>query len=86
MKPKKLSLQEIYKIYLLLEPKRSTLDEIIEDASPEALLECVGILYDNKARFDSPIGFLDLLISGLMKNDFYDFLVFIEDLKNGSAK
>jgi len=96
MKSKKLNLQEITKIYHLLKPALDgreleevvfdEIDKIIELSSPEALLECLYIIYDNKVEFSSPAEFVDMLIKGLLDIDFYYFVDFIKVLNNDSAR
>jgi len=85
----------MWRVYQLLLPavtgremKDNVLDEVfavIDIASPNALLECVNILYDNKARFSSPMEFNTLFIDGLVKNDFFSFCAYMDSL-NGSSK
>lgn len=83
MKPKKLNLSEMWKVYQLLYPAVSTIEmddsvidnvlDIIELSTPEALLEVMGIMYDNKARFNNPMEFNELFIKGLSENEFFVF-------------
>lgn len=95
MKPKKLNLQEITKIYLLLEPALideqaeetvlERLDKIVDVVAPEALLECIHILYDNKVRYSNFVEFQALFIAGLHTNEFFLFVGFLRGL-DGSPK
>lgn len=95
MQPKKLNLQEITRIYLLLKPaidgrerEAYFLDEItkvIDLSAPEALLECVRILYDNKPEINNVVDFNEYFATGLLENDFYLFVEFIRGF-DGSAK
>ena len=89
---KKLNLDQIWKVYNLLkpavenrEPEKVILDEIfkiIELSSPENLLECMRIMYDNRVRFESPMEFNILFMDGLNRNKFFDFCDFIRGLND----
>lgn len=94
MKPKKLNLQEITRIYLLLKSALGDKEEddlwdeiskIIRLASPEALLECIYVLYDNKPEIHSVLEFNNWFAKGLLENEFFAFVNFIRGL-DGSSK
>lgn len=89
-----LNFQEMWNLYLLLKPaidnrelKELVLDEIIEIidlSSPQALLECLHILYDNSIKFDTPMEFNRLFITGIRENDFFGFCGFIRGISGNS--
>jgi len=95
MKPKKLNLDEIWNLYLLLkhavegrEPKETLLDEVLEIihlAEPQALLASIRIMYDNKIRINSPAEFNEAFIKGVLKCEFLQFCDVIRGL-DGSSK
>ena len=89
MKPNKLNIHEMWKLYLLLEPslpekfENEIEDEIVSiviASTPETLLECVHILYDNKMEVDSAEEFLLCISKGLMQNMFFVFVEFARGL------
>lgn len=85
----------MWKVYLLLRPsvehresETMVLDEafkIIDLASPQALLEVVNIIYDNKVVFTTPMEFNNLFINGLLGCGFFEFCTIIRGL-NGVHK
>lgn len=79
----------MWKLYLLLEsvlPEtfEKTLEEeiisIITTSKPEALLEGIHILYDNKVEIDSAEEFLLYVSKGLTQNMFFVFVEFVRGL------
>lgn len=95
MKPKKLNLQEITKIYFLLRLPLDGLTEemtigegiqkILDETKPQALLECINILYDNSIDFDSHEEFVVLFINALVENDFFRFVWFMKEMNNDAS-
>lgn len=93
MKPKKLNLQEITKIYYLLKPSLEGLGDkftvgegiqmILDNALPTSLLECINIMYDNNIEFDSYNEFVLLFIEAISKNDFFEFVLIMKELTDG---
>ena len=97
MKPKKLTLREIHKLYLLLrhslpEKEESYLiDEIERMVSMmeggEVLVRSVQILYPRaKINKNNPLELLLLFIQGLKQNEFFDYVSFINGIKRGGRK
>ena len=78
----------MWKLYLLLkevfDSGTEEIFDIIEKASPEALLECIYILYDNSIEFTNAFEFNSLLIKGITQNDFFGFVGFIRGLDGSS--
>ena len=95
MKSKKLNLEEVWKIYLLLRPAIEgrnpevlvvdEIDKIIELSTPEVLLECIHVMYDNKVKFNNGLEFELLFANGIIQSKFLEFCEFIRGL-NGSSK
>jgi len=96
MKPKKLNLDKIWKLYLLLKPsidnrKQESMlldevDKIIELASPKVLLECIHLMYDNKVEFSDMQEFTVLFLRAIDENNFFDFVEFIRGLDGTPRK
>lgn len=90
MKPKKLTLSEMWDLYLLVgdgKGKQYLIDEmdmILERLSSSKLVRTVQILYgDNQER--NPVKILLLMIKGLKKNNYFEFSDFIKVLSNGRS-
>lgn len=87
MKSNKLNLEDVWKLYLLLEPslkdrerKELVEDEIVEViklSESKALLECIHILYDNKVEINNVDEFVSAIYIGLETNKFFEFVDFI---------
>lgn len=95
MKPKKLSLNEVWSLYKVLkkdkkyEQKEYLIDEIIsimEMLSQEEFLYSLEILYP-KIIFEKyhPVELATLLVDGLDKNNFFAFEDLMKGLNNGSS-
>ena len=88
MKSNKLNLKDMWRLYLLLKPaiaerdRKDTIEdevlEIIKLSDPKALLECIHILYDNEVNIQHVNEFVDLVSTGLEKNNFF---LFVETLR-----
>jgi len=95
-KPKKLNLDEIWRLYILLESyvddrvmEKSVIDSslgIIDSASPQDLLVSLRVMYDNKVEFTTPSEFNELFISGIVKNEFLEFCEIIRGMNGSSNK
>lgn len=94
MKPKKLNIQEIHKLYLLLRsclPQKEEMyliDEIEKIVgmmeSGETLIQAVEIMYPkNKINKENPLEILLLFIRGLKQNEFFEYAIFINGIKRG---
>lgn len=95
MKPRKLNLQEITKIYLLLKPSLEGLteemtvgdgiQEIFNNSNEQTLLECINTLYDNSIDFDSFEEFVALFVAALIENEFFSFVWIIKDFTDDAS-
>jgi hypothetical protein len=97
LKPKKLSLSEIWKLYLLLhkglkdrercEVFIDEVEQILVSSPPGTLFECLAILYDNKFEDKDVEGkeLIILFINGLVTNSFYEFADFVKAFSNDSS-
>lgn len=90
MKPKKLNLQEITKVYFLLKPaidnrerEASFMEEvqkIVELSNPRHLLEVMMVMGDNLSEVTEPLEFTIRFADSLRENGFFDFVEFIRGL------
>jgi hypothetical protein len=90
IKPKKLNLDKMWRLYLLLKPViddrnqeeilLDEIDKIIELSTPQALLESIHIMYDNDIEFCNMIEFSVLFMIALRENGFFDFVNVIRGL------
>ena len=89
MKPKKLNLEEMWKLYLLLEPvikdrerEEFILDDMVKlfELSEKDILLAVLLLLDDNISIgkSEDLYSLQLFMEGLNENSFYDFVDFIE--------
>ena len=95
MKPKKLNLQEIIRVYFIFKSIIDSLseddvvgnivDRFINETSSEALLECIHIMYDNSIEFDTIDEFALLFVQSLVENEFFHFIQFIKGISDGST-
>lgn len=94
MKPKKLNLHEIHKLYLLLRsclPQKEELyllDEVDKMVgmmeSEETLIQAIEIMYPKKKiSRNNPIELLFLFTQGLRQNEFFEYAIFINGIKRG---
>lgn len=92
MKPKKLTLREIHKLYLLLRhsiPEKEEpylLNEIEKMVNmmegEQVLIKAVEILFPKlKVNKDNPFELLLLFIRGLKYNDFFDYASFVKGIR-----
>jgi len=91
MQPKKLNLKQMWDLYLLVEASLenrddgfSILDEvhnIIKNCSPGTLLASISIMYDNIPIDISGTFAVTLMVKGLVKNSFFEFVETIRMLK-----
>lgn len=91
-KKKKLTLEQIHSLYLLLLPyipeKEEALlidqvDKMLESMPSEVFISAIEIMYED-VKYDSPIKVAVLFIDGLKRNNFFDYASFVENLvKNG---
>lgn len=94
LKPKTLSIREMWMLYKTLEsglekPKEYLIDEILtmlEKISQEDFLQSLLILYP-KIVFSklSSVEMATLFIAGLKKNDFFAFVDVVQGMKHGNA-
>lgn len=89
MKPRKLNLTEIHRLYLVLKnalPKDEEaffidqIEQIIQAGEPELMERCIEIMYPKPPKESSPLDFLFLFIKGLQDNDFFEYAHFIKSL------
>lgn len=91
MKPRKLTLREIHKLYLLLrhslpeKEEQYLIDEIEAMVgrmkSGIALVKAVEIMYPNKDfNHNNPLEILLLFIKGMKQNEFFDYVVFVKNI------
>jgi len=85
MKPKKLNLEEMWKVYLFLRHALEDDEEVdvysvILNSEPRFLLEALRVLYDNKVTMDNAFNFIKLFSEGLESNDFSDFVNIVRGL------
>lgn len=96
MKPKRLSLSEIWELYLLLKPaldkreqKELLIDEIemlLRNSKPGTLVASLNIMYDNITKQElNPILSALLFIEGLKQNNFFAFVSFVKGISDGSS-
>lgn len=93
MKPKKLNLQEIHRLYLLLRsclPHKEELfllDEVDKMVgmmeNEETLIQAVELMYPKKKVSNNPIELLLLFTQGLKQNEFFEYATFINGIKRG---
>lgn len=93
MKPKKLNLTEIHRLYLVLKdslPDKEEallidqIEEIIQRGEPDLMERCTAIMYP-KVKESDPLSLLLLFIKGLQDNDFFEYAYFINGLKRGKS-
>lgn len=90
MKPKKLTLPEMWDLYTLVgdgQGKQYLIDEmdvVLEKLSSFKLMRVVQILYGD-VQERNPIKILLLMIKGLKKNNYFEFADFIKVLSNGRS-
>jgi hypothetical protein len=97
MKPKKLNLHEIHRLYLLLrsclpEKEEAYLIDEIEKMvgmmeNGEVLLRSIEIMYP-KVEIDTrnPLEILLLFTDGLKCNDFFEYVSLVREIKRGKRK
>lgn len=92
MKPKKLNLTEIHRLYLVLRhalPDKEEallideIEKILQRAEPNTMMRCLEIMYSKKPNKSDPFNLLLLFIKGLQINDFFEYSNFINGLKRG---
>ena len=91
----RLNLNQMWRLYSLLKPaienrdrEEQLIDEITEittRSTPQVLLECIRIMYDNKVEFTSPFEFNTMFAKGLVENEFFSFCDIMRGL-NGITK
>lgn len=91
-KKKKLTLEQIHGLYLLLLPYIpekeekfliDQVDKMLENMPSEVFISAIEIMYEN-VKYESPIKIAVMFIEGLKQNNFFDYVSFIENLvKNG---
>ena len=97
MKPKKLTLDEMWKLYRIIKPslqseqKDRLIDEIeamLDNAPSGMVRSSLSVLYAKPERFSdaNPLEFLLLFVVGIKKNKFFKFVEFMSELSNGHAK
>lgn len=94
LRPKKLSFDEMWKLYKLLKVNKDKLKDyladelqtILETVTPEGYLQSLNILYGNNIKKIkiTPIDSVIMLSDGLNANGFFDFCATIEGI-NGSS-
>ena len=85
MKPKKLNLEEMWKVYLFLrhaleDDEEVNVYSVILNSEPRFLLEALRVLYDNKVTMDNEYNFIKLFSEGLESNDFSEFVNIVRGL------
>ena len=90
-KPKKLSLRQIHRLYLLLKPvlpekeEAYLIDEaekLLEKMNDEMFLSAIEIMYQKKIE-GNPVELLSYFIRGIRQNNFFNYVEFVQGLKHG---
>lgn len=87
--PKKLALDEMWDLYLLVGDgtgKELLIEEVsalLDKLSPSKLMRIIQILFDGYEK--NPLKIIVLLIQGLKKNNYFLFVDFIKVLSNGRS-
>lgn len=94
MKPRKLNLTEIHRLYKVLEtslPEKEEellidqIDEIVQRGDPDLMERCIAIMYPKPPKETDPFSLLLLFIKGLQDNNFFEYTNFITGLKRGKS-
>lgn len=89
MKPKKLNLKEIHRLYLVLKhalPEKEEVllidqvDEMLNKISPSEFMESLSILYKQNPSKKNDIELFLFLIRGLRENNFFEYAHFVKGL------
>lgn len=94
MKPRKLTLREMHRLYLLLrdclpeKEERYLIDEIGQMVermkNGNTLIRAIDILYPSKkVDYGNPLELLLLFVRGLKQNEFFEYASFINGIKRG---
>ena len=90
IKPKKLNLDEMWKLYIILKPALDNrksedvlldeIDKLLELSPSGTRVACLNVMYDN-IKVTSGAEALALFIQGITKNEFYSFVEYVKALK-----
>lgn len=94
MKPKKLNLHQIHKLYLLLRDCLPEKDEVYLIDEIEVmvsrmrngtiLFRAIEIMYPRlEIEANNPLEILSLFVKGLKQNEFFEYVGFINGIKRG---
>lgn len=95
LNPKKLNIEEMWKMYQALEPAvndkitGTLLDEsrhIMDNIPPHEFIRSLYIMYQNRYKDKNPIEVSMMFMNGLLETKFFVFTEIIRKLSHGSSR